>query len=1794
MSYFQHLFFLALGLVLMTSYNHDVIAVRLPAGCTTSSLDIVFLVDSSADVSSSSLRYYKNFVKKVIKPFDVNTVTVKPAVIMYGNDVAAVNTLNEVTSQLTRDFLTFSISNDGDKRGDGTSHVLPLLSKDDIIELTLDAPAVGGERRLGSALTYVCDDVLGLSQNSGNQFVQRQNVPKIVIVISAGSTEEVIPDGLSCFNRDSDGQNDVTIIGIGIGKDGQRSLNHDYVAKRFNLQVDSDLLVSDDEVQRYICDAALYTCPNAYHDLVFMIDGSDRVLPDQFEKMKTWVASVVEHFEIGQDRTRVGLVQIVEMKEILYSEFDLETYSDLSSVLEGIASITQLGGGSNPSTPLFHAVNHMFSPAEGARDDVAQIIIYVTAGGLGEGEDIEQALGDLKFSGLEVYAVGVGVDAAELKRVASSPASHHVTSIPSFDNFLLAKKNVLKEMCRYLLPRRPSSVIDVQFLVHSSMAPSLPSIPGTDEQISPQFEAAITSALLRNWIKKVIDNFFIGPNYAQVALATYGDDVKELFTLSELDSKAEVLNKIDTVESLVNEGRARTGFALTTIFANMSTQFRPEAEQIVVLLTDTNSEDDVISASEYYSSQNVRLIPVGYGTNINYDELSSLASTPSDVVYVTTDVTKLEDYVSNVVTKLSVPKVLDCENLEMDLQFVLDGSTSINEDNFHKVKEWVKSLVSTFDIGPYKNLAGVNQYSSTPNTEFNLGEYDNQEEVLGAVEEIKYKTGGTNIGHAMNFTRRVSLTEPAGARPGVTKIVMVLTDGDSNDSIAEAADAMHQMKDVTTYAIGVAEALQNELEIIASKPVDKHVYKVDSFDAINLIRKSLLKDICEEGKKNRKKICPEKELDIVMLTDSSIGAKEKAFASTKKLLKELIKSFDVGPDSANFALLQYDLKAKIEFMLNKHKDAKSLLKAIDGVTSAYDSTTEPPSMLGSALMKVRELLKHEYAFGARANVPKVIVVITSSTSDDDLLLPAAELLHEEITVFAVSVGQAVNKTQIRQVVSRPRSYHFYPINRFKKLLEIQRSLSRRICSTSPPECFDRPVDVIFFPECSAAMSDSDFNIIKDVMQNFTNGFKVGPHGLHLGVLPTGNRDTTSISLNEFSNTESLNDAINSLERCEAGLVSSSGLPSLMEGFSSESGWRLNVTNIAVLIRSDVIKKNIATTLMANKNGVTTITIGVGDVDAEATSSLSSKPKALHTMHADDYRSLGDLTSRLIQRVCQDARCPMLERNDRFIQGVDMIDVYGLRDGKVPGVKPDKGSKRGDKAFRVIGSRCDLSTPKSDVVPARCLYYFTLVTLVSMKKKTSKESDWEILKIANNRGEVELSIQCSGRRREFRIVRRGMDDIIFNNDKAQSFFDKQWHQLEIRFGRDKVIMYLDCDKVGTYPIGIPLRHVINDTGTISTGTYLEGSSSPTFTLQDLTLKFHNGEVLNEDRHELCCRLKKYKNRRCKRDVPIKPSTALPAITSAPSTTTFIDGGKGPGPENIVQSTTPSPNQCTATCPPGPPGPVGPPGFNGEPGVPGSPGPKGASGHMGLPGFEGNKGEKGDVGPSGPPGSAAVTGDGEEIYIPGPPGPAGPKGEKGDVGRNGINGAQKGIPRGVPEQRVRQIAREVLNELLRTELPRMIVKYLEGQYGSLRSPERGTPGPPGDVGPRGNTGLAGPPGPPGERGLQGIQGVSGIRGTPGIQGIRGETGPGGVGRPGSIGPPGVPGAPGKAVHGRDGQRGEPGPRGRRGAPGPPGYQGARGSSGECDHRYCYRTISAFMHRNGHASSINGYTSNSNIKG
>ena len=48
-----------------------------------------------------------------------------------------------------------------------------------------------------------------------------------------------------------------------------------------------------------------------------------------------------------------------------------------------------------------------------------------------------------------------------------------------------------------------------------------------------------------------------------------------------------------------------------------------------------------------------------------------------------------------------------CGNDEVDVQFLLDGSRSITSKNFIRIKDWVKSLISTLSVGKYKARIGI-------------------------------------------------------------------------------------------------------------------------------------------------------------------------------------------------------------------------------------------------------------------------------------------------------------------------------------------------------------------------------------------------------------------------------------------------------------------------------------------------------------------------------------------------------------------------------------------------------------------------------------------------------------------------------------------------------------------------------------------------------------------------------------------------------------------------------------------------------------------------------------------------------------------------------------------------------------------------------------------------------------------------------------------------------------------------------------------------------------------------------
>ncbi|PIO40647.1 hypothetical protein AB205_0111560, partial [Aquarana catesbeiana] len=170
-----------------------------------------------------------------------------------------------------------------------------------------------------------------------------------------------------------------------------------------------------------------------------------------------------------------------------------------------------------------------------------------------------------------------------------------------------------------------------------------------------------------------------------------------------------------------------------------------------------------------------------------------------------------------------------CKSARADLVFLVDGSWSIGDDNFHKVTRFLYNTAGAMaDIGPEGTQVGVAQYR-----------------------------------RAIKHVREDIFTVESGMRKGVPRVLVVITDGRSQDETVTFANQMH-LEGFSIFAIGVADADYSELVNIGSKPSERHVFFVDDFDMFKKIEDELVTFICETASASMSSVLyPERILDCL-------------------------------------------------------------------------------------------------------------------------------------------------------------------------------------------------------------------------------------------------------------------------------------------------------------------------------------------------------------------------------------------------------------------------------------------------------------------------------------------------------------------------------------------------------------------------------------------------------------------------------------------------------------------------------------------------------------------------------------------------------------------------------------------------------------------------------------------------------------------------------------------------------------------------------------------------------------------
>ncbi len=137
-------------------------------------------------------------------------------------------------------------------------------------------------------------------------------------------------------------------------------------------------------------------------------------------------------------------------------------------------------------------------------------------------------------------------------------------------------------------------------------------------------------------------------------------------------------------------------------------------------------------------------------------------------------------------------------------------------------------------------------FSSEPHRQFHLDEYDTESDIRRAIGRVNQTYGETRTGMALHSMRLHYLND-ARTRPGVVRIGIVITDGNSDDHKATAHQArLAREAGIHLFAIGVGQYItESELLNIASHPSDMYVHKVTNFNALNSIKDILAMQTCK-------------------------------------------------------------------------------------------------------------------------------------------------------------------------------------------------------------------------------------------------------------------------------------------------------------------------------------------------------------------------------------------------------------------------------------------------------------------------------------------------------------------------------------------------------------------------------------------------------------------------------------------------------------------------------------------------------------------------------------------------------------------------------------------------------------------------------------------------------------------------------------------------------------------------------------------------------------------------------------
>ncbi|XP_067057241.1 matrilin-4-like isoform X1 [Acropora muricata] len=171
-------------------------------------------------------------------------------------------------------------------------------------------------------------------------------------------------------------------------------------------------------------------CPFAM-DLAFLLDSSASIKSSNYQIMKEFVNSVIDHFHVSDEGTHIGAVSFSHGAR---TQIRFTSNQDVDQVKASVLAIRHHKSGSRISRGLRKCRVGLFSVRNGMRSNVPRALLTITDGRISSGYSATKRESEkLKRRGVVIFAMGIGssVHTGDLEALASQPSYSHMFQLKS-------------------------------------------------------------------------------------------------------------------------------------------------------------------------------------------------------------------------------------------------------------------------------------------------------------------------------------------------------------------------------------------------------------------------------------------------------------------------------------------------------------------------------------------------------------------------------------------------------------------------------------------------------------------------------------------------------------------------------------------------------------------------------------------------------------------------------------------------------------------------------------------------------------------------------------------------------------------------------------------------------------------------------------------------------------------------------------------------------------------------------------------------------------------------------------------------------------------------------------------------------------------------------------------------------------------------------------------------------------------------------------------------------------------